>query len=375
MQEMIRFPPYRPFCILLAGGQGTRLHELTQTECKPAIAFGGGRLVDFTMANAVRSGLRQMMVATQYRPEALVDHLDKVWRKDFGDYLSIRDGQTHHPDGYRGTADAVRANLPEIVASGAREVVILSADHVYDMDYRPMIARHRASGACVTVAVDEVPLAQAQGFGVLTNSEDGRIHAFHEKPRHPQPSLADPSKALVSLGIYVLDTAWLVQTLAEPGMDDFGHDVLPAAVAAGVAQIHRGAKAGGGRFYWRDVGTLTSYRLAQLDFLDPQKAPFVAPSPLQSPSQQAMRAAEQGNVLLPGAWVSPRARVHNTIIGPGAVIPDGMVIGEDPDEDRRWFRVVNDGTVLVTAAMLTRRRAERLRPLAIHWTLAPVTGR
>lgn len=375
MQDLPSVVLPQPFCILLAGGQGARLHELTQAECKPAVTFSGGKLVDFTMANALRSGLRQMLVATQYLPQGLVAHLETVWRPQFGRPLQIRDGKTLQPGGYRGTADAVRANLPDILASGAREVLILSADHVYAMDYRPMIARHRQSGAKVTVAVDQVPIAEAQGFGVLSTASDGRIHAFHEKPRHPQPLAEDPGKALVSLGIYVVDTAWLVQALAGHGMDDFGHDLLPEAVAAGVAQIHRAAEAAGTGFYWRDVGTLASYRLTQLDFIDPAQAPFAAPFALPRPSRERLNAAAQGSVLLPGARLSGRARVQNAILGPGVVIPDGMVIGADPDEDQRWFRVVHDGTVLVTAAMLARHRAARPRPVAMRWCLAPATGR
>lgn len=364
-----------PFCILLAGGQGSRLHELTQTECKPAVSFGSGRLVDFTMANAARSGLHQMLVATQYLPQGLTAHLEASWRACFGPELQIRDGKRLQPGGYRGTADAVRANLPEILASGARDVLVLSADHVYQMDYGPMIARHRASGAKVTVAVHEVHLTLAQGFGVLSARADGRITGFDEKPRYPQPSPDDPSKALVSLGIYVLDLDWLRQALAGQGMDDFGQDILPEAVAEGVAAVHRAAAAQGSRFYWRDVGTLDSYRRAQLDFIDAARAPFQPPMLIQRPSRDAQRAATHGTVLLPGARIGARARVHHAILGPGAVVPDGMVIGEDLDQDRRWFRVVNDGTVLVTAEMLARRRDELLRPQPVGWRMATAGGR
>lgn len=363
-----------PFCVLLAGGRGTRLHELTLAECKPAVAFGGGRLVDFTLANARRSGLRQMLVATQYLPGALVAHLGTVWQPRFGAALQIRDGAAAPGRGYRGTADVLRANLPEILASGAREVIILSADHVYAMDYRPMIAAHRASTARVTVAVALAPLAEARQFGVLSCASGGRITAFSEKPRHPQPVLGDPGQARVSLGLYVIDTAWLVEALAQPGMDDFGHDILPGAVAQGVAQAHHAAGAEGCDFYWRDVGTLESYRRGQLDFMQPTKAPFTPPIPTPIPSREACLAAERGSVLLPGAGLGRHSRVSNAILATGVQVPYGLVIGEDPDEDRRWFRVVPGGPVLVTAAMLRRRSEERRRPLAIGWSVATAGG-
>lgn len=375
MQDLTSVPTAPPFCILLAGGQGSRLHELTLTECKPAVAFRGGRLVDFTMANALHSGLEQVMVATQYRPEGLIQHLEQCWHPRFRHGLQIRDGRRLCAGEYTGTADAVRANLPEILASGARELLILSADHVYRMDYRPMLARHRATGAKITVAVDKVTLDQARGFGVMSAGPDGEITAFHEKPLHPQPAPDDPTRALVSLGIYVVDIAWLAGALAGRGMDDFGHDVLPEAVAQGVAWVHRAAEAAQGAFYWRDVGTLTSYRQTLLDFLSPETAPFPPPMALPLPGRDEQQAAARGTVLMPGARIAGRARVSNAILGPGAVVPDGLVIGDNPDDDRRWFRVIGDGTVLVTPAMLARRREDCQRPAALDWCFASAMGR
>lgn len=356
-----KIPAVDTFCILLAGGQGTRLHELTMSECKPAVSFAGGKLVDFTVANALRSGLPQLLVATQYRPAALIRHLTTEWRHQFPSGLDIRDGY-RRPDGYRGTADAVRANLAEIEASGADEILILSADHVYQMDYRAMIESHRASGAKVTVAVDEVPLAQASSFGVLSADKDSWISAFTEKPARPQPSPDDPMCALVSMGVYVLDRAWLSEMLTSRyDMDDFGQDILPEAVHQGLAQVHRPSSGVDDAFYWRDVGTLDSYRLAQLDFLDPAKTPIALPTVTVKPSRQMLQAAERGSVLLPGARLGYRARVENAIVAPGSYVPDGLSIGEDREEDQRWFRVTCNGTVLVTPAMLDRYREERPR--------------
>ncbi|WP_051228152.1 sugar phosphate nucleotidyltransferase [Pleomorphomonas oryzae] len=360
------FSPKAPvvdaFCVLLAGGQGTRLHELTSTECKPAVAFAGGKLVDFTVANVMRSGMAQLLVATQYLPDSLVRHLAGEWRHQFPGGLEIRDGCHLRPGGYRGTADAVRANLAEIAASGADELLVLSADHVYQMDYRAMIEAHRAAGAKVTVAVDEVPLAQASSFGVLSADGKGWVTGFAEKPARPQPVPEDPTRALVSMGVYVLDRRWLAQLLTSEGaMDDFGQDILPEAVRQGSAQVYCPSSNIEGAFYWRDVGTLDSYRLAQLDFLDPAKAPIALPTATVKPSRQMLQAAEYGTILLPGARLGYRARAKRAILAPGSYVPDGLAIGEDPEEDRRWFRVTCNGTSLVTPAMLERHREERPR--------------
>lgn len=353
-------PAADAFCILLAGGQGTRLHELTSTECKPAMPFAGGKLVDFTIANAMRSGMPQVLVATQYLPASLTRHLETEWRHQFPSGIEIRDGYRLRSNGYRGTADAVRTNLAEIAASGAEEILVLSADHVYQMDYRAMLESHRASGAKVTVAVTRAPLAQASSFGVLSADSDGVIVDFAEKPARPHPTPDDPTHALISMGVYVLDRRWLSEMLAlEGGMDDFGQDILLEAVRQGVARVHQ--PVADGAFYWRDVGTLDSYRLAQLDFLDPARAPLPLPGATVKPSRQMLLAAERGSVLLPGARLGYRTRVERAIIASGAIVPDGLVIGEDPEDDQRWFRVTRGGTALVTAAMLDRYREERPR--------------
>ena len=205
-------------------------------------------------------------------------------------------------------------------------------------------------------------MAQASNFGVLSADSDGRITDFAEKPVRPQHSLEDPTCALISMGVYVLDRRWLSELLAcEDGMDDFGQDILPEAVRQGLAQVHRPASRAEGAFYWRDVGTLDSYRLAQLDFLNQVEATIALPTATVKPSRQMLQAAERGSVLLPGACLGYRARVHRAIIASGAYVPDGFVIGEDAEEDQRWFRVTRHGTVLVTPAMLDRYREERPR--------------
>lgn len=347
--------------ILLAGGRGSRLHELCDEECKPAVPFAGGRLVDLTLANVVRSKLDRLMVATQYKPRSLETYLERIWAEAFPSGLVPRYGPFLLPGGYRGTADAVRANLPEIMASGARYALILSADHVYQMDYRPMIAEHLASGALITVAVDKVPLALASGFGVLSTASDGRITRFTEKPERPEPAPDAPDQALVSMGVYVIDIAYLAAVLLDPEMQDFGKDILPRAVAGGVARSYRAASSTDKPFYWRDVGTLDSYRAAALDCLEPGRAPVDLPIPLARHDAR-LTAAETGTVLLPAAQIARGARVTNAIIATGTRVPPDLVIGEDPEEDRRWFRCAPQGTVLVTERMLWQR-ALRRRPV------------
>lgn len=350
------------FGVLLAGGRGTRLHELTSSECKPAIPFAGCKLIDFALANAVRSRMSQLLVVTQYQPAGLIRHVTTEWRYQFPGGLEIRNGCCVRPEGFRGTADAMRTFLPEIIASGAEDILVLSADHVYQMDYRSMVDDHRASGARVTIAADNVPLSQASSFGVLSSDASGRVVEFAEKPAHPHPAPEAPTHALVSMGVYVLDRRWLCDLLAsEDEMDDFGQDILPEAVRQGGARVHRPALRTGGSFYWRDVGTLDSYRLSQLDFIDPAKAPIALPTPTVKPSKQMLQAAERGSVLLPGASLGRRTRVERAIIAPGAYIPDGLTVGEDADEDNRWFRVTRDGTVLITPTMLDRYSQEHPR--------------
>lgn len=394
---------------LLAGGQGTRLHELTQNECKPALHFGGAhRIVDFTMANAVTSGLRRMLVATQFQPGTLSRHLNAVWLPAFpGAGLVLRDGrQVAGPDGYGGTADAVRANIAALDAMDAREVVVLAGDHIYQMDYRPLIAAHRASSAQMTLAALPVPVAEAGGFGIVTANADGLIARFSEKPAQPEPMPGDAAQTLASMGIYVVTWRWLrALLLRDPTMTDFGHDVVPVAVAEGVAGVHVWRGPRGTLPYWRDVGTLDAYRMAALDFagrdapcdrpLVPQVTTRIPPdvavsrsrfaaelrtggmrilTPLLRARDPARWAVLDRSVLMPGVRVSPGVRLTNCIVAPGTVLPDGLVVGEAAAEDRRWFRVTEGGTTLITTAMIVRRAARRSTVFSRRHSAAQMFG-
>lgn len=364
-------PAPRPdvLTILLAGGKGTRLHELTRTECKPAIHFAGPRrIVDFAMANAVRSGLDRMLVATQFAPATLTRHLWEHWAMAFdcGKGLLLRHGPTlAGTEGYLGTADAVTGNLALIDSLGPTDVLILAADHIYGMDYGPLLDAHRASGAAVTVAAKIVPRAGASEFGVFLTDATGRATTFLEKPADPPGLPDDPARALASMGIYACRWDWLRDTLRRDARDtlsshDFGHDILPAAVAAGEALVWRFSTPDAPP-YWRDVGTLDAFRVTQLDFLQPTPPCALPETAMPGPAPQGRPTRNDGllsdTVLLPGASVGRGARLHRTIVAPDAHIPGGMVIGEDRDEDSRWFRRTPGGTVLVTAEMLARREA------------------
>ncbi|QFU08415.1 Glucose-1-phosphate adenylyltransferase [Rhodobacteraceae bacterium THAF1] len=334
--------------ILLAGGQGSRLHELTDATCKPAVPFvGQTRIVDFTMDNVVRSGMYQILVATQYRPDELNQHLMGRWAD------KVHVGLRHAPDiasvtkGARGTADAVRMLIPEIDAIAPRDVVVLAADHVYRMDYTDMIADHRRSEADVTVAVDLVPQAEATAFGVLDTDRTRRITRFLEKPARPPEAPNAPGQSLASMGLYVFKWETLRALLIDhPDGLDFGHDILPEMILEGRAFAHTPADLA--PFYWRDVGTLDALRHAALDFMGPD-----APFPLPDQSASSRRDC-QDSLIMQGAFVSKGSILQDCIVAPGAVIPFGTMIGMGFRSDADRFRRTEKGTWLVTPEMLRR---------------------
>lgn len=338
-------------CLLLAGGQGTRLQQLTAADSKPAVPFAGSnRIVDFAMANAARSGLRRLVVATQYAPRSLHHHLPTRWGHCFDKGgLVLRDGQGD----YHGTADAARKCWDLLTEGPEDHVMILAADHVYDMDYGALLAAHRASGAAVTVAVNPVPLAEARAFGVMQADGAGLIQSFAEKPERPAAMVGRPDMALASMGIYVFRRDWLRLALFEgthPALD-FGHDIIPHAVDRAEACAWTLPAGPSGQTYWRDVGTLDALRLAQLDFVnaEPARLPFACPA--------SDWYLGRGSVAMPGAVVPHSARLTATLVAPGAQVPPGLVTGDDAAEDARWFTRTPGGTVLITQAMLDRRAA------------------
>lgn len=271
--------------ILLAGGRGQRLGALTAHQAKPAVSLlDGRRIVDFAMHNAWRSGLRRMLVCTQWKPASLVAHLRARWTPAFPDGLVICDGHDRGGvTGYRGTAHAVACIAADLDAAGTREVIVLAADHVYDMDYREMLAAHRRMGLPVTVAALPVARDEARSFGVFETEGPSTVRRFLEKPADPPAMFGRADRALISMGIYVFDWAWLREELgcgATPVTDpplDFGYDLLPGAVARGAVGVFRfvvlDAEAPP---YWRDVGTVQAMEAARAD-LSRKNPPIALP--------------------------------------------------------------------------------------------------
>ena len=354
---------------LLAGGRGSRLHDLTDRQCKPAINFGSGsgRIVDFILEATVQAGFQQLFVATQYRPYDLCQHLRAQWGHHFPKGISVRDGEQVSPRGYRGTAEAIRLNTTSLDAYAPREIMVLSGDHVADIDLAALLEHHRSHGAAATVAATAVPLADASSFGVFSADAEGRVTAFREKPADPDAIEGDPEHALASTGIYVFDWIWLREMLAAEALrpetqHDFGHDILPRALADGELSVCRITSATpGAEAYWRDVGTLGSYRRTMLDIAN-SRAALKLPRGMERPLIEAVDCFTEGSVFLPGSSAGQRCNLRNVIVAPGARLPNGFEAGHDATEDRRWFRCGEDGTVLITPEMLARRKAH----LAAH---------
>ncbi|MDP2679982.1 MAG: glucose-1-phosphate adenylyltransferase [Rhodoferax sp.] len=401
------------FALILAGGRGSRLHELTDFRAKPAVPFGGKfRIIDFTLSNCVNSGVRRVGVATQYKAQSLIRHLQLGWSFLDGrlnEFIEIMPAQQQSDEvhWYQGTADAVFQNLREIRHARPEYVLILSGDHIYRMDYGRVLAAHVARQADLTVACIEVPLAEASSFGVMSVDEAGRVLEFTEKPAQPQAMPGDPDKALASMGIYVFNTNFLIEQLLRDADDpksshDFGKDVIPQCVRryrtfaqnfaeSCVSEPDKPA-------YWRDVGTLDAYWAANMDLVQvtpdlnlysenwpiwtwqPQTPPakFVfdddtrrgkAVDSMVSGGCIVSGATVRRSMLFSGVYVHSYANIEDSMILPNVqvgrhcvlkkciidkncVLPEGTVIGMDPVQDKKRFRVTDSGITLVTKEML-----------------------
>jgi len=401
---------------VLAGGRGSRLHELTDRRAKPAVFFGGKtRIIDFALSNALNSGIRRIGVATQYKAHSLIRHLQRGWnflrpeRNESFDVLpaSQRVSETQW---YEGTADAVFQNIDIIESYGPEYMVILAGDHVYKMDYGLMLQDHVDAEADVTVGCLEVPRMEATGFGVMHVDEQDRIVSFLEKPKDPPGIPGNPEMALASMGIYVFRTELLFDQLRRDAADpsskhDFGHSIIPYLVEHGKAVAHRFAKScvksdTEAEAYWRDAGTVDAYWEANIDLTrfvpaldlydngwpiwtygeitppakfvhDEEDRRGVAVNSLVSGgcivSGGSLRdsllftgvrvhsfAALEGAVVLPYVDVGRKARLTNVVIDRGVRIPEGLVVGEDPELDGKRFRRTEKGVCLITKPMIDR---------------------
>ena len=401
---------------VLAGGRGSRLMELTDRRAKPAVYFGGkSRIIDFALSNALNSGIRRIGVATQYKAHSLIRHLQRGWnffrpeRNESFDILpaSQRISETQW---YEGTADAVFQNIDILEDHRIDHVVVLAGDHVYKMDYEIMLEQHVAQKADVTIGCLEVPRMEATGFGVMHVDEQDRIVSFLEKPRDPPGIPGNPGMALASMGIYVFSTAFLFDQLRRDAADpnsahDFGQDIIPYLVKHGKAVAHRFARScvkskAESEDYWRDAGTLDAYFEANMDLtrivpaldLFDRNWPIWTYAEITPPAKfvhdvdgrrgQAVSSLVSGGCIISGAflrdtllftgvhvhsWASlhgcvvlpeveigRHARLSRVVIDRGVKIPQGLVIGEDPELDAQRFRRTEHGVCLVTQPMLDR---------------------
>ena len=391
--------------IILAGGAGSRLYPLTAERAKPAVPFGGRyRIIDFTLSNCLHSGLRRILVLTQYMSHSLQQHLRDGWsiyNSDLAEYITpvppqMRTGQSW----YSGTADAIYQNLFLMEESGAEYVLILSGDHIYRMDYAAMLQRHRDSKADVTVACLTVDLEQARAFGVMTVDAQDRVVSFDEKPEQPQGMPDDPGHVLASMGVYVFSMKLLAALLRDDHVADSGHDfgkdILPAIVRTHhVAAYRFGGQSGRvtADRYWRDVGTIDAYYEANMDLLKPLPPIDLYQGdwpirtyegqhpPARSVPGRSGREAEivncmlasgtliigatvrhvilfpsvrveegaviENSLLFQDVTVGEGARLQNCIIEKGVSIPPGESIGFDPARDAERFTISDRGIVVV----------------------------
>ncbi len=393
--------------VLLAGGVGSRLHPLTADRAKPAVPYGGKyRIIDFTLSNCLHSGLRRILVLTQYKSHSLQKHLRDGWsifNPELHEYITpvppqMRTGESW----YAGTADAIYQNLYLLERSGAEYVLILSGDHIYRMDYAGMLESHRERSADCTIACMKVPLAEASAFGIMGTDTDERIINFQEKPAHPPSMPHDPGSALASMGIYVFSLPLLCELLSGDheqahSSHDFGKDILPKLIHSHSVFAY-GFGGERGRVsqdrYWRDVGTIDAYFQSNMDLLqpvpplnlyqadwpirtyEPQVPPartVPGPSGQQGELVNSMLSAgviiEGGcvrhsilscnvvvhelavveqSILFDGVSVGAGSRLRNCIVDKGVKIPAGVRIGFNREQDAARFTVSESGVVVVS---------------------------
>jgi glucose-1-phosphate adenylyltransferase len=339
------------FALVLAGGNGTRLGELTKWQCKPAIPFAGHfRNIDFTLSNCVNSGVRRIAVLTQYKAHGLISHLNGGWNflpRATGEFLEVWPAQQRvHSGWYAGTADAVFQNLDLVLAQRSRYILVLAGDHIYKMDYRRMLDQHVATGAGVTVGCVPVPTEMASSFGVLSVNAQRCVQSFIEKPTHATleaAGAADSSTVLASMGIYVFTTDYLVELLERDASigsssHDFGKDILPAAVREGRVGGYQFVDDSGAPGYWRDVGTLDSYWSAHMELLDPAPAmdlydpdwPIHTMASVGAPARISDDAGRHSvtNSLLASGTVVGRSSVTRSVLSTNARVADGSLLDE-----------------------------------------------
>ncbi len=397
--------------LVLAGGVGSRLKNLTKWRAKPAVPFGAKyRIIDFPLSNCVNSGLRRIGVLTQYKSHSLIRHLQRAWsfmRPEIGEFVEIIPAQQRlRQEWYQGTADAIYQNLDIIYRHNPEHVLVLGGDHIYTMDYSRMLQHHVKHHADLTVGCIEVPLSEASAFGVMSVDKNLEITRFTEKPAHPEPMPQKPGKALASMGIYVFSMGFLADILirdaTEPASEhDFGKDIIPKAICEARAVAYPFVDEQGRPAYWRDVGNLYSYWQANIELCDiePELNLYQRDWPIwtyQTQSPPAKFAFDdehrrgmavdslvaggciisgalvrhsvisfnttvetgsliEDSVILPKVSIGRNCTIKRAIIDKGTRIPDGFEVGVDLEKDRQRFLVTDEGIVLVTPGQLGQR--------------------
>jgi len=398
--------------LILAGGRGERLKDLTEFCSKPAVPFCGKfRIIDFPLSNCINSGIRRIGVATQYKSHSLIQHIQRGWgflRGEFNEFVEIWPAQKRvAEDWYKGTADAVYQNLDIVRNIGAEYVLILAGDHIYKMDYGQMLACHVKNKADMTVACINVPIEDAKGFGVIGVDESDRVIDFKEKPKDPNPLPDNPNQAFASMGIYVFNAAFLYEQLIRDADDsksehDFGKNIIPQMINKYRVFAHRFTDSCIDRdnqnYYWRDVGTIDAYWEANLEMtkvipelnlydadwpiwtyqeqLPPAKFVFnndqrrgmatdslisggciisgasITQSVIFSNVHVHSYSMIQDSVIMPNVEIARHVKLNRVVVDTDARIPEGVEIGFDVELDRKRFYVSEEGITLVTAEML-----------------------
>lgn len=392
--------------IVLAGGAGGRLQPLTQFRAKPSVPFGGKyRIIDFTLSNCLHSGLRRVLVLTQYKSHSLHKHLRDGWsvfNPELREYVTPVPAQMRNDENwYQGTADAIHQNEYLIKRSNAEWVIILSGDHIYRMDYAAMLDSHQTLKADATVACMQVPVEEANQFGIMTTDKNRRITRFEEKPEIVEPYSDDPGYALASMGIYIFSTKLLIDTLNKDSQDekschDIGKDILPILIHSHRVCAHYFGEVGGRVSqdnYWRDVGTIDSFYQANMDLLKPippidlyQSDWPIRTYQSQTPPARAVpgnsgtegvfinsmlaggtvvsggnvdhsilfqnifiddQALVTNSVIFSNVRIGKKVKLNNCIVDKHVTIPDGEVIGFDPVRDSERFTVSENGIVVI----------------------------
>ncbi len=398
--------------LILAGGRGSRLMQMTDWRAKPAVPFGGKfRIIDFPLSNCLNSGIRRVGVLTQYKAHSLIKHIQRGWgflRGEFNEFIELLPAQQRiEIEWYKGTADAVFQNMDIIRKYGPEYVLILAGDHVYKMDYGEMLACHVKHQADMTVACLEVPLQQASAFGVMAVDDDERVIEFMEKPDNPPPMPGRPDRALASMGIYIFNAKFLYEQLIRDADDrhsehDFGKNLIPYMVSRYRVVAHRFSDSCVGSEgiepYWRDVGTVDAFWEANIDLagvtpdlnlydknwpiwthqeqLPPAKFVFndddrrgmatdsmvsggcvisgatVRHSVLFSNVKVHSYATLEDAVVLPDVTIGRHARLKKVVIDKGCIIPEGLEAGYDRERDAKSFHVTPNGVTMITPEML-----------------------